>query len=63
MDNIIHIIHNNNKTEFYKKQMEKSLIVFKIPFEEPAWLLVLGSRVSSTQKHLCEQVRRSEDTG
>lgn len=26
--------------------MQKSLIVFKIPFEEPAWLLVQGSRVS-----------------
>lgn len=42
----IRTTHNNNKMEFYKLQMQKSLIIIKITLKTPAWLLGQRSRVS-----------------
>lgn len=46
VESIIYIIHNDNKTEFYKWQMRKSLIIIKITLRKANMASGPGSRVS-----------------
>ena len=46
VDNIIYIIHKDKKTEFYKWQMQKSLIIIKITLRKTNMVSGPGSRVS-----------------